>query len=239
MGDISDLEESIQFHKEALELRPAPHSHRSDSLSNLALALSTKFGQRGDLNDLEVSITYLDEALQLLPSYHPHQTYLNHHHGMMLMVLHSQTAQEAYLDNAMNSFRLAMECRSSPVLDQFHVGKTWVDYAHSSHPSAMEAYQCTIKLLPRLAALGMELKTCQKALSHFDGLASNAASCAIGLGELEKAVELLEHGRGVFWSQSLRLRTPLDDLHSVAPTLAQKLHNLADALEMGSLRDAS
>ncbi|KAF8521643.1 hypothetical protein JB92DRAFT_3275043, partial [Gautieria morchelliformis] len=42
-GRHEDLEEAISLHREALELRPAPHPDRSSSLYNMALALLTWF----------------------------------------------------------------------------------------------------------------------------------------------------------------------------------------------------
>jgi hypothetical protein len=56
---------------------------------------------------------------------------------------------------------------------------------------------------------------------------------------LTKAIEFLEEARGVFWSQSLQLRTPFDHLQSKAPDLANKLLDLSNALEQGSFRDVS
>jgi hypothetical protein len=75
--------------------------------------------------------------------------------------------------------------------------------------------------------------------SGSDGLARDAAACAIQSGQYDRAVELLEEGRGVFWSQALTLRTPMTDLHGVAPELEKRLRCISFALEQGSLRDAA
>jgi hypothetical protein len=50
-------------------------------------------------------------------------------------------------------------------------------------------------------------------------------------------VEILEGGRVVFWSQALKLRTPLDKLCLTAPVLAEKLKVVSRSLEKGTLRD--
>ncbi|THH11187.1 hypothetical protein EW146_g8131 [Bondarzewia mesenterica] len=86
--------------------------------------------------------------------------------------------------------------------------------------------------------LGLNLQSRQEALiSRSDGLARDAAACAIRSGDFKKAIELLEEGRAIFWSQALQLRTPLDDLRVKRPALAQKLENISQALEQGSQRD--
>jgi hypothetical protein len=104
----------------------------------------------------------------------------------------------------------------------------------------MDAYLTAIELLPRLAMLGSGLHARQRALtSGSDGLARDAAACAIRSGQYGKAVELLEEGRAIFWSQALQLRTPMSHLREVAPELEMKLKSLSFVLEQGSLRDTS
>lgn len=49
----------------------------------------------------------------------------------------------------------------------------------------------------------------------------------------------LEAGRSIFWSQVLSLRSPLNRLHDTDPELADRLQDIATALEMGSYRDIS
>ena len=237
-GDFENINESIRCHREALELRPAPHPDRSSSLNNLASALLRRFDQKKDSNDLQEAINFIREALKILPTYYPCCS-ISRHLGIALIKLHSITSEPSDLEDAMDAFRVAINSRSSSSLDRFLAGKTWASMAHSSHPCALEAYQHTIALLPHLATLGLDLQARQVALRHSDGLARNAASCAITAGNYKQAIEFLEEARGVFWSQSLRLRTPFDHLQSKAPDLAKKLRDLSNELEQGSFRDVS
>jgi hypothetical protein len=95
-----------------------------------------------------------------------------------------------------------------------------------------------LEALPQLAALSFDIQSRQEALTDgSDGLARDASSCAIGAGSLDKAIEFLEAGRTIFWSQALSLRTPLDKIHDIAPELADQLRNIATALELGSHRN--
>ncbi len=57
-------------------------------------------------------------------------------------------------------------------------------------------------------------------------------------GHLDKAVEFLEGGRAVFWSQALHLRSPFDKLLDISPELGERLHATAMELERGSHRKA-
>ena len=58
-------------------------------------------------------------------------------------------------------------------------------------------------------------------------LAVDAFSACLRNGVPARAVELLEQGRGIFWSQLSRLRSPLDDVINSSPELADKFSRLA------------
>lgn len=55
--------------------------------------------------------------------------------------------------------------------------------------------------------------------------------------KIDKAIQFLEEGRAVFWSQFLSLRSPFEQLHDIAPKLEEKLRDTAYALELGSHRN--
>ena len=78
-------------------------------------------------------------------------------------------------------------------------------------------------MLPLLAWRGLGRSLREKHLADVGGLATDAAGWAIEAGELERAVELLEQGRSVLWSQSLQLRTDLTRLRAVNEDLAARL----------------
>ena len=59
------------------------------------------------------------------------------------------------------------------------------------------------------------------------GLAAEAASCALRCGNAELAVELLEQGRSLFWTQALNLRADLGDLALASPDLASRRNRRA------------
>jgi len=156
------------------------------------------------------------------------------------MDAYSHTHESEYLDRAMAAYRVAVMCETAPASERFCAAKLWARHADFTHESALDAYHAAIELLPRLAMLGLDLQSRQQALtSGSDGLARDAAACAIRSGHYNKAVELLEEGRAVFWSQALQLRTPMKDLRKVAPELEDKLRHISLILEQGSLRDVS
>ncbi|KAF8509622.1 CHAT domain-containing protein [Gautieria morchelliformis] len=239
-GRHEDLEEAISLHREALELLPAPHPLRSSSLDSIANALWTRFKQSGRHEDLEEAILFSQDALRLLAAGHPSTCVYSSNLGRIFITAYIHSNDSGDLQSAMDVFRKAVACETSSASERFRAARVWASHAHSSHDSALDAYQAAIELLPRLAMLSLDLSSRQQALtSGTDGLACAAAACAIESGQFERAVELLEEGRAVFWSQALQLRTPMTDLRKVAPGLEGTLRDISLALEQGSLRDVS
>ena len=65
----------------------------------------------------------------------------------------------------------------------------------------------------------------------YRSLACNAASLAIERDELPLAIELLEQGRGLLWSQLRGLRSPLDELKRESSDLAEGFEAVSQQLE--------
>ncbi|KIM56891.1 hypothetical protein SCLCIDRAFT_197886 [Scleroderma citrinum Foug A] len=70
---VCDLDEAISLHRSALDVRPAGHSDRSDSLYSLALCFNDRYNKQGTIADLEEAITFGRAALELHSSGHSHR----------------------------------------------------------------------------------------------------------------------------------------------------------------------
>lgn len=97
--------------------------------------------------------------------------------------------------------------------------------------TALEAFGTSVELLPQLAGRHLGREDAEHWLARFGGLASDAAACAIELGRPERAITLLELGRGVLLAQSLDTRTDLTDLDERHPELARRFSQLCDQLD--------
>jgi tetratricopeptide (TPR) repeat protein len=238
-GQQVDLNEAILCHQDALELLPPAHPFRSASLNNCAVSLATRYNQTGQHKDLDAALSAHYQSLDALVSGNSDICGFSANLGRTFLYSYFRTHESEYLNKAIAAFRVAVTCEVAPTSVRFGAAKEWARHADSKHESALEAYQAAVQLLPRLAMLYLDLESRQQALiSGSDGLARDAAACAIRLGQYDKAIELLEEGRAVFWSQALQLRTPMTNLHDAAPELGAKLRRISIALERGSLRDA-
>lgn len=236
-GEIEEMNEAISMHREALKLLPPPHPDRPELLNNLASVLYKRFSDNGNIEDKDEAVELWRNAIQLLPLEHPDICTYSFNLGFAFSQMYSRTEMDAYQEDAVACFRAAVACQSAPASQRFRAAEVWAYNTDAKHDSALEAYRSAIHFLPRLVNLGLDLPSRQQMLfSLNDKLAQDAAACAIRSGLFDQAVELLENGRGIFWSQALQLRTPLDELHRIAPELAERFQHVSYALEHGSFR---
>ena len=92
--------------------------------------------------------------------------------------------------------------------------KAWINAAEDfQHPTTILAYETALRFLTQhLTALPLLPKHLVVLKALTSSLAVEAFSTCLRNHCPTKAVELLEQGRGVFWSQLTRLRSPLDDV---------------------------
>ncbi|TFK24320.1 mucin-like protein 1 [Coprinopsis marcescibilis] len=231
-GSFEDLEQSIVLHTEALGLRPSPHPNRSGSLTNLANALETRFTQKGSFYDLELCINLHTEALRLKLSPHPQRSKSLFNLAQAKYIAYHRSHDGKDLDSALDLFKAAAEYSTASLLERLRSAKRWASLSRQNHcASALDAYSYIITLLPLLSSLNLTLSQRQRVLVHTKDISSDAAQCAISFNSLQTAVIFLSTSRSVFWSQALQLRSPLDRLESVNPSLAQDLRFVSQRLE--------
>jgi len=103
-----------------------------------------------------------------------------------------------------------------------------------SHP--LTAYGVVIDLVSEIAGMDRTIEQRHKDLVDISSLISSAASAAFTLADIEKALEWLEQGRCLVWSQLNQLRTPLDHLRAYDEHLAQRFSDISGALEVSGSR---
>jgi hypothetical protein len=108
---------------------------------------------------------------------------------------------------------------------------------HHHRDLVLEAYTLVIRLLPRVASFGLDHPGRLRELSGAEMISRNAAARATAAGRDADAVEMLEEGRGVFWSQALRLRTT--DLAILPTQEADELRRLFRLLDIRSIDEPS
>ncbi|EIN11163.1 hypothetical protein PUNSTDRAFT_131340 [Punctularia strigosozonata HHB-11173 SS5] len=102
----------------------------------------------------------------------------------------------------------------------------------SAKTKLLDTYSVLLSLLPRVAYFGLDLDSRLKSLEAGQRLTPTCASLALQISQPERAVEILEQGRAIFWAHTLRLRSHFDNVPEQYRTklleLAQRLEKNAD-----------
>ncbi|KAG2142395.1 CHAT domain-containing protein [Suillus clintonianus] len=221
-----DLNEAIDLYRESLRLQGHDHPDLHKTLFNLSSALCTRFTRTRRNEDVKEAIDLCEESLLALPSLHPYR-YFSY-----------MRLQEAYLScYRVHNNPVDLLASGHPTYGFPHrivTARNWVTAAEEhSHTSALEAYNTCFDLLDSHLATRSSTISRREAAAAFRNTRSlpvDAASCAICLDNLRRAIELVERGRGQQWSLTSRLRSPLEDLESTNPILAHKFSELSKRL---------
>jgi hypothetical protein len=92
----------------------------------------------------------------------------------------------------------------------------------------LDIMRIAVLLLPRIAFFGIHPYSRLKSLQEGQSIAMIGASHALNLSSPEKALEIMEQGRAIFWTHSLRLRSSFDEIPKEP---RDKLISLARQLE--------
>ncbi|KAG1878122.1 TPR-like protein [Suillus subalutaceus] len=211
---MSDLDEAIELNRAALLLCPPSHSNRSMSLNNLAVSLRDRFLQRGIMSDLDEAIELLRAALELLPPHHSNRSMFLNGLALSLEDRFRQRGVQSDLDETFSLYSQLSHLSHAVSREDLRAAKSWATSADIlNHDSALLAYKTALKLLEqRVAVLSPSSRHFDVIREAVSSLATDAFSCSVRHGALTTAVELVEQGRAVFWTQLARFSTPLDEL---------------------------
>ncbi|KAF8270111.1 CHAT domain-containing protein [Lactarius quietus] len=233
---VTAIQQIIHQLEEELSNTPAGTKHHNDCLKELAHWHRTKFSRTNDISDIEESIKYCRLRLDATHPSHPKRELSLASLRNFLFLAFQHTNKRNYLDDArQNHFSiisslvfgwtedsyeavrlmpLATQDQYAREPDRFRLSCLWAALArYLSHPSTLNAYESSMSLMQRslpfaptvsiqharLVAMG---ENCQK-------MPLDYASYQIELGRFEEAVQTLEQGRALLWSEMRSLRTPM------------------------------
>ncbi|KAI0026417.1 CHAT domain-containing protein, partial [Vararia minispora EC-137] len=239
LGSLDDLESAIVVKREAVDLTPDGHPDKPGYLNNLGNALEARFDR---LDDLESAIVVKRKAVDLTPDGHPDKPKCLNSLGKALKTRFDRLGNLDDLELACDIFTSAINQETGPPSVRFN-GVRRCTYVHriqvalgcATYQDLMSTFNQAFSLIPQVAWLGTSISQRYAALSSIGKVVNDAVSVAIQTGDLSRAIEWLDEGRSVVWGQLLQLRSPVDDLHSRHPDLADKLHSLSHDLETSGL----
>ncbi|MET7935772.1 CHAT domain-containing protein [Streptomyces sp. NPDC005322] len=232
-ADPDDLREAAAAARRAVAATPVGHPHRAERLCLLAQVLQPAFERSRDASALDALIAAAEAAADAAPPGHRlrAQALTLHAHalGVRAVVEHDPAAQEA----ARSVHRRLAHDPTAAVSARVRAAQRWafMALAAGDWSRALEPFALAVELLPRTAPRRTGRADRERRPAGFAGLASDAAACAIGLGDPEGALRLLEQGRGVLLAQALDTRTELAGLREHHPGLAHRFEELRAALD--------
>ncbi|KAG1730607.1 CHAT domain-containing protein [Suillus lakei] len=248
-GVPSDLDEAIEFHRATLLLRPPGHAGLRGVPSDLdeaiklhqAALLLCPLGHFAFETDSSsgVSCLILDEAIELfrpaLLLYPLEHSFRSIALNNLAVSLQDRFRQRGILSDQDEAFRLHLQLSHlshAASLSDLSAAKSWVTSAEEmNHGSALIAYQTALKFLDQhVALLSSSSRHFNVVRQATSSLATDAFSCSLRHGALKTAVELVEQGRAVFWTQLTRFRSPLDELslsNDTSAVLAEEFNQLS------------
>ncbi|KAG1744322.1 CHAT domain-containing protein [Suillus occidentalis] len=233
--DVSeDLNEAIDLHRESLRIMRLDHPKRHETLFHLSSALYSHSKHTRKKEDVKEAMDILRKSVEAVPSLRPDMYYCYMWKAETYLTSYRMQLNPADLSLAIQNLRLASRLPTKGFPDRIQAALRWLAAAEShQHDSALEAYQVCFELFDNHVMTRSSIiarREAATAFRHARSLPVDAASCAIRRGNLPRAVELMEQGRGQQWSLVSRLRTPLEDLESTSPELARKVSELNKCL---------
>ena len=233
--NIDDIEDAIKWHRLLLESThpsdPSMFFHRS-SFANF---LYSAFSLIKKVEYLDESVTLHREVLGVEDARPIHFTTIRR-----LIESLSSRRHQSDLDEMMELFASGVEDTYATVPSRFELACDWAYTARISvHHSLSTAYKNAMSLMQSSLVFAPTLAIQHDRLVEkrdlYEKTPLNFASYQINdspEGKLESAIETLEQGRALLWSEMHGLRTSTDQLRTVDPDLAERFTAINKELEV-------
>jgi tetratricopeptide (TPR) repeat protein len=237
LGNLADINDAIAQIQAAVSLTPEGHPDKPGRLNNSGTSLHIRFEHLGDLDDINNAIVQYQAALNLTPDSHPDKAHRLTNFSNCLDMRFRVLNQPQDAEMAIHHLSVAAMNPVGRPSARFEAAERWIFMASIlNHTSLLTAYKCALDLIPLVAWLGLSIVDRHQHLTKIGGIARDAAAAAISLEQYDQALEWLEQGRSVVWTQILHLRTPVDELREVNPDLADRLLRTSRSIEQGGVQ---
>lgn len=202
---------------------------RAQLRGNLALALHARH-RHGDLDE---AVALAQAVVDDTPQDRPDRGEALSNLAFLLHSRHDEACDPHDHHRAVLALRSASLGRTNAPGVRLHAARSWGRLAARTDDveDAAEAFALAVALLPDAAPRRLERPDAQHWLADFAGLASDAAAMSLACDNPERALSLLELGRGVLIHRALGIRGDTAELRDVDATLADRFEELRDGLD--------
>ncbi|KAF6747627.1 CHAT domain-containing protein [Ephemerocybe angulata] len=242
-GEISDIGEAISAHQKAVDLTPHGHTDLAGLLNSLGTSFQFRYERTGELSDIAYAISMQQKAVDLTPhshASHPAQL-INLANSLHSCAISNRNTVD--LEKCLSLYKTAAISIVGPPQDKLEAAtrraRALIKHFPQS-PDIITSFETALGQVALIAGLEQTVRGRYTQLERISNIPLEAAAAACALGRADKALEWLEQGRCLVWTQQNNLRTPLDDLRGHNKDLAQDISNVSKQLEnAGSSRSQS
>jgi hypothetical protein len=134
-----------------------------------------------------------------------------------------------YLQDLDEGLELVTKCVNNAHVDlpvRLLLACMWADRTRPiRHPSVSTAYETALSFMQDILLFSPTLQLQHTTLAKYNGTHSlplDYASYRVDQNQLEEAIEILERGRALLWSEMRHLRVPIHQLREADPDLGHK-----------------
>ncbi|GAA5185302.1 CHAT domain-containing protein [Rugosimonospora acidiphila] len=238
-GDLADLLEVERLYQDAFALLPSGHPDEPRIRSSIASGRYERYLVGGDLDALTGARELARQALDA--------TAADHHWWPLRAALLARCAAELARLGGPDAGPARTEAittyaalAASPVTDaheRINAERQQAELAaEAADPAArLAALNRAVRRIPAAVSRSESDLRRLSVLANVGGLASEAAAAAIAADDLDAAVELLEHGRGLLFNEARGIRAGWAQLRAVDPRLAAELDRVEQELSEADL----
>jgi CHAT domain-containing protein/tetratricopeptide (TPR) repeat protein len=231
--DPSDLREVLILAIRTLRAMP-PRGSRSSIRVVISNLLRKRFEADGHDHHLEASIRMAERVLSSDEQLGASRPLVESNLAVLLRFRYARHGRRDDATRALGLWDSVARSTAAPAPARVGAAKNRAELLGETQgpAAALDAYATAVNdLLPLLTWRGSRRSDHYRNLRDVGSLGSDAAACAIAAGNLRLAVELLELGRGLLWSQVLDTRGDLSAVRAVAPELADELEKCRAVLD--------
>ena len=240
-GDLPDIKMAIRYRRMLLSPTHLSHPLLFIPLTFLCDDLLIAYECTGSIDYLDESIILHRNLLTIQRAKTLHFTILRRL-VPSLCVRYRLLRRRQDLDEMMDLCPMAVDDKYVSIADRFKFSCLWAFLArHFGHSSVSSAYESAMSLSQASLAFAPTVQVQQSRLVEMGGTCERMpldyASYQIGTGCVEQAIEILERGRTLLWSEMRGFRSSIDQPISSHLPLAEKLTSLNLELEMLTVSD--
>ena len=239
--DEAEVEEAVKYCRLLIA-----SSHRGSELANLAGVAFNSLLSRAFLRTYKIE--YLNEAIAVvrqMVKFNTRGAMPSKFFGIKklissISIRFNLLCLRDDFNEIMQLFPMAVNDEGASAPDRFPLSCEWARMARlAGHPSISTAYDCAISLMQDSLTFAPTLDRQHSRLvairDDYETLPLDYASYHVSTGQLQRAIETLEQGRALIWSEMRGFRTSMDQIRAIDSHLADKFAAVNRDLEMLTL----